>query len=135
MTAVATPELDQEREAWIDAVRALTRDITRWSEEQGWEVSRESKHLKERGLNEYRLPKLSVRAGDRELWVEPIAREIGGGSKGRVDLSAYPTLYRVMLLRSASTGDWRIRTDSGIFLDKPWNKETFAKLFQDLTDA
>jgi hypothetical protein len=50
------------------------------------------------------------------------------GAAGRVDLYAWPTLFRVMLLRSPQDETWAIRTDSGLRWPNPWSEETFAQL-------
>ena len=56
------------------------------------------------------------------------------GSKGRIDLYAWPTLYRVMPLRR-SDDSWVVRTESGIDWPHPWGKETFVELARGLVKA
>jgi hypothetical protein len=77
---------------------------------------------------------LTIRTSHGEVVLEPVARFVMG-AVGRIDLYAYPTLFRVKLLRSSKDGRWLIRTDSGIFLKQPWNEETFLGLVADLTGA
>jgi len=56
-------------------------------------------------------------------------------TSGRVQLSAWPTLFRVMLLHKPGEAEWTIRTDSGIPLRQPWRRETFVSLAKDLLNA
>jgi hypothetical protein len=77
---------------------------------------------------------LTLQTEHGAVMVEPVARVVMG-AVGRIDLYAYPTLFRVMLLRSARDEQWRIRTDSGFFLKQQWNEKTFLELVADLTGA
>jgi len=54
---------------------------------------------------------------------------------GRVQISAWPTLFRVLLLHKSGEEGWIIRTDSGIPIRQPWNRETFISLVRDLLNA
>ena len=66
--------------------------------------------------------------------MEPIARFPRGG-EGVVKFYAFPTLYRVRLIGNADGSEWRVLTDSGIFLHEAWDKENFLRLSNDLLGA
>lgn len=121
-----------ERERWVETVRAFCEEVAAWSEGQGWKVSRKELDLTEDVLRTYTVPMLIIQTARGAVMLEPVARTVMGAN-GRIDLYAYPTLFRVMLLRSSKDGRWLIRTDSGIFLKQPWNKQTFVDLVAGLT--
>lgn len=56
-------------------------------------------------------------------------------ASGRVQLSAWPTLFRVILLRKTDADGWVIRTDSDIPIRRPWNKEAFISVANDLMNV
>jgi hypothetical protein len=118
---------------WREAVDELLTQLRSWFESAGWSVGHESRDITEDLLGTYRVAGLKVQTPDGVLYVEPVARFVGG-AEGRVDLFAFPTLYRVMLLRDGERG-WWIRTDSGIPLRQPWVRDTFIQLGRDLLAA
>jgi hypothetical protein len=134
MSSLAILNSDAERQRWIETVQAFCDELAGWSENQGWTVTRSVKELREEGLGAYAVPMLTIQAPRGTVKVDPVGREVLG-AVGRIDLYAYPTLFRVMLLRSGKDGRWRILTDSGIYLKQPWNETTFAELVTDLTVA
>jgi hypothetical protein len=134
MSTIAMSDTDQERENWIALVRSFSKQVADWATEQGWQVAWKSLDRTEDVLGSYEVPMLIIQTQRRAVMIEPVARDVLGAA-GRIDLYAYPTLFRVMLLRSAENGKWRIRTDSGIFLDRTWNKQTFVRLVDELTEA
>ena len=134
MSAVTSPDPNEERQQWIQTVRSFCDEVTQWSSAQGWRVVPEEMKLTEELLGTYPVPTLNIQTKHGAVVVEPVARVVMG-ALGRIDLYAYPTLFRVMLLRSTKDDRWRIRTDSGIFLRQPWNERTFLDLVTDLTGA
>ena len=70
-------------------------------------------------------------AAQGRLILEPIARGVLE-AQGRVDLYAWPSLFRVMLLHKPLGKDrglaWGMRTESGIDWPQPWGRETFFTL-------
>jgi len=131
-----TIERDSEatRDEWIETVRSFCEETAEWSRAQGWEVAWKDAEVTEALLGTYNVPLLIIQTKRGAVMLEPVARCVMGAN-GRIDLYAYPTLYRVMLLRSARDGRWLIRTDSGIFIKQPWNEETFVSLANDLSVA
>src|SRR5205823_1345349 len=131
---VSTLDPATERERWTQTVQSLCDQVTAWSESQGWQVARKEMEITEELLGAYAVPMLVIQTSHGALMLEPVARLVMG-AQGRIDLYAYPTLFRVMLLRNSRDGRWMIRTDSGIFLRQPWNEETFLSLAADLAGA
>jgi hypothetical protein len=134
MSAVTGLDPKEERERWVQTVRSFCDEITKWSSAQGWLVVPEELQLTEELLGTYTVPTLNIQTKHGAVVVEPVARVVMG-AVGRIDLYAYPTLFRVMLLRSTKDDRWLIRTDSGIFLRQPWSEQTFLDLVADLTGA
>jgi hypothetical protein len=126
--------LRQEAERWPEVVTEFCDQLAEWSRHQGWEVKLETIQVTEDEIGTYSVPQLWIKTTTGTVIAEPIARFVFGG-QGRIDLFAYPTLYRVMLLRDVANNTWRIRTDSGIYLRQPWQEETFADLVADLEAA
>ncbi len=128
--------LDSDRivSEWTDSVRSLLEELAGWFRDEGWTVRWGSRQITEDDLGTYTIKMLEVQTPDGLLFVEPVARLVGSAD-GRVDFYAYPTLYRVMLLRRREGGDWWIRTDSGIPVRHPWSRETFVQLGRDLLSA
>jgi hypothetical protein len=134
MSAATSLDPSEERQQWVQAVRSFCDDVTAWSTSQDWHVVREELSLTEESLGSYTVPTLTIQTRHGTVVVEPVGRLVMGAT-GRIDLFAYPTLFRVMLLRSPRDGGWRIRTDSGIFLRQAWGEGTFLDLVADLTGA
>jgi len=70
--------------------------------------------------------------------LEPIARGTVG-AQGRVDLYAWPSLFRVMLLHKPRGKDrpleWVVRTESGLDWPQAWSRETFLTLADGLLNV
>jgi len=125
---------DAVRAEWLQTLDSLIADVQAWSVAEGWTVTHRTVEIIEDALGKYEAPALTIETPSGAVWLEPIARFVMG-APGRVDLSAYPTMFRVMLLPNGEGGRWRIRTDSGIYIKKPWNAETFVDLALDLSGA
>jgi hypothetical protein len=118
---------------WRDTLDRLVAEVGAWAERRGWRVSRSTRELNEELLGSYSAPVLEIELPSGQVVLEPIARVVMGAT-GRVDLYAWPTLYRVMLLHRAD-GNWIVRTDSGLKWPHPWNEETFVELAAGLSGA
>src|SRR5437588_12250590 len=90
------------REEWVDAVCRLVDDVEGWAAEKGWKTRRVEREINEQAIGRYTVPGLEIDVPEyREGAVlQPIARVVSGGA-GRVDLSAWPTMWRVLLMRDA----------------------------------
>ena len=129
--------LTRLREQWVEQVTALVGEAERWAiaaqDARGWTVERQMHELEEEVVGgTYAVPGLRLSAGDDELRLEPVARGVLHAD-GRVDLYAWPSLYRVMLLRK--NGGWTVRTESGLDWPQAWDRETFLTLADGLLRA
>jgi hypothetical protein len=121
------------REEWLGAVDALGKQVRGWAEQQGWSVDQSEEEVTEEELGTYRVPIWQIHTPRGTALLRPVGREILG-ARGRVDLSAWPTLYRVMLLQKPDQ-NWVIRTESGLNWPHPWKQETFVEVTEGLLGA
>jgi hypothetical protein len=121
------------REEWLNAVDALRGQVREWAEQQGWKVEQSEREITELDLGTYRVPVLQIDTPRGQVVLEPQGQDILGGG-GRVDLYAWPTHYRVMLLRKSGQ-DWVVRTESGLNWPHPWGPSTFAELAEGMARA
>jgi hypothetical protein len=131
------PKLSPEEQArlrdeWLQVFEALSRQVRGWAEKRGWTVTEEPREINEERLGIYQAPVLQIETPHGSAFLEPIARDVAGAD-GRVDLYAWPTHFRVKLLRRPD-GIWYVRTDSGINWPHPWRGETFVELVEGLLD-
>lgn len=129
----AAPIIDE----WTRTVNILADDVESWARERGWMVKRSEEEIREVSIGHYVAPTLAILPPDREgfnLVLQPAARD-AYQSQGRVDLYAYPTMYRVTLERRTLDSPWVVWTDSGIAWPNPWNQETFFDLAERLLAA
>jgi hypothetical protein len=120
------------REEWLSTLGDLMSDLEEWAGAAKWLVDRQDKEITEPLLGTYSAPVLHFKTPNGILYADPIGRDIIGAD-GRVDLCAWPSLHRVMLI--LAEGKWSVLTDSGIDWPQPWGQETFAKLAMSLTKA
>ena len=98
-----------------------------------WTMERRTHEIEEEVVGgAYIIPGLRVTAGDDELRLEPIARGVLHAD-GRVDLYAWLSMFRVMLLRKSD--QWIIRTESGLDWPQACSQETFLMLADGLLRA
>jgi hypothetical protein len=81
--------------------------------------------LDEENLGQYAVPDLVIRLPEGRISMDVIGHDIIG-AEGRVDISAFPSFNRMVLLRKA--GKWRIMTDSMVPWPRPWSKAAFVEL-------
>ena len=102
--------------------------------ESGWSTEwGESREIEEEPLGTYTVPVLTICTPDGWLILEPIARNFPG--RGIVEFYAWPTLFRVRLLRGEEDTNWQVRVDSGFILHEGWNRKNFVRLAGDLLHA
>jgi hypothetical protein len=132
-TRISKKKAAEERACWQRAVSALKEQVEAWARAQGWPVAERSQSVTDDSIGTYEVPILEIDTPKGRVVLEPIGRDILG-AHGRVDLYAWPTHYRVMLLR---TGDdqWVVRTDSGLNWPAPWGDQTFVTLAEGLAEA
>ena len=133
----------QSRHNWESHTEMLADEVQLWAEQEAsardWRVEREEKELAEDVVGgAYRVPVLTIHAPQGRLVLEPIARGTVG-AQGRVDLYAWPSLFKVMLLHTPRGKDrppeWVVRTESGLNWPQPWGRETFLTLAEGLLNA
>ena len=133
----------QNRHNWERDTAMLADDIEAWAGQEaaarGWRAEREEKELAEEVVGgAYRVPVVTIHAPQGRLILEPIARGTVG-AQGRVDLYAWPSLFRVMLLHKPRSKDrsleWVVRTESGLDWPQPWGRETVLTLAEGLLNA
>ena len=128
-TAVKKPsEAVRLRKEWQALVEQLADQVETWATERGWAVHRDVKQIKESGLGTYTVPFVSIHPPSGRVHLDPIARNVCGGSGGRVDLTAWPTSNRMLLLRAGNR--WRIRDDYGVAWREKWSPETFERMVE-----
>lgn len=134
-TATAQPIDIALRDKWLRTVQQLQEQIKTWVYmESGWSTEWEEGHeIQEEPLGTYTVSVLTIHTPNGRLMLEPIARNYPG--RGIVELFAWPTLFRVRLLRGEEDSDWQVRVDSGFILHEEWNRENFVRLAGDLLNA
>lgn len=136
MKAAKSKEVDiLLRDEWLRTIRQLQDQVTLWvSEEPGWSVSEgEARQVQEDLLGVYTAVSLDIETPNGKVILEPIARNYPG--REIVELLAWPSSYRVRLIKNSDWGGWRVRTDSGIYLRQEWNRNNFIILANDLMAA
>ena len=120
----------QSRLDWERDTARLADDVQTWADQEaaarGWRVERTEKELAEEITGRaYRVPIVTIHAPQGRLVLEPITRGTMG-AQGRVDLYAWPSLFRVMLLHR--DGGWVARTESGRDWPQACGRGTFLTL-------
>lgn len=125
--AVANDAGSRARELadWVADVGQLAQEVRAWCETRGWAVSASAKRIEESAYGTYEVPELMIRSPSGPVYLEPVARDVAG-ARGRVDLLAWPSLTRMMLVRKAKR--WVLQTDSGVDWPEPWGEQAFAKV-------
>ena len=139
MATTATPASDSTvtkeriRDQWVQDVTDLVHKVEHWSSSQGWETKITPTTLGEEvtgGI--YTVDQLTIDAPAGRLVLEPVARGTMGAD-GRVDLYAWPSFFRVQILRRGR--QWIVRTESGLDWPQPWDAETFRAIAEGLLRA
>ena len=136
ITKLNPTEAQEAIAEWQSAVSAVLQQVREWiaGGRPKWQIETSSADVTEESSGRYTIPVLEIIAANGRLILEPVGRDVYG-AKGRIDLYAYPSLYRVMLLRSYADGEWVMRTGSGIDWPQPWGKEGFLAVADRLLDA
>lgn len=118
------------KDHWIEQVSILMDDITRWSERLTWSVSRSSKSVSEEHIGNYEVPCLTIHTPSVRLHIDPMGINIIG-AEGRVDILAYPSLNRLLLVRKDNS--WNLFTDAGVPWSQEWGENAFANIAESLS--
>lgn len=133
MATTALKKIDASlREEWLQTVEALSSQIKDWiRQEPEWSFEpEETLEREEPLLGRYIVTTWSIHTPQGEVRLEPMPQDFLG--RRFVELYAWPTLRRVHLLPAPKDFEWKILTDSGIFLRQEWNRENCLLLIQDL---
>src|SRR5262245_19684314 len=125
---------DRLRDEWTRTVLDLEKDVADWAKAEGWDVSASERVVNEESIGVYTVPDLTIETPEGQRLILEVKGRGPADASGRVQLFAWPTLFRVLLLRKPGDG-WIIRTDSGIPPRSTWNRETFITLAKDLLSA
>jgi len=117
----------QKRDHWIVQVSALIDDIATWCEKRGWSVSRSNKSVSEEYIGKYEVPCLTIHAPSVRLHIDPMGLNIIG-AEGRVDILAYPSLNRLLLVRKDDC--WTLFTESRVPWPQEWGEDTFPDIVE-----
>ena len=105
-TLLEEPPTISVREDWTLALTSLQRELTEWSKAEDWQVEATAKSLTEAATGNYTAPELDISTPDGgRLRVEVKGRGPVNAS-GRVQISAWPTLFRVVLLHKPGADGW-----------------------------
>lgn len=121
-----------QRKNWVALLGELADQVESWATSMNWPVARQEKLIEERAIGSYAADVVHIKTPQGILIVEPVAREIMRGD-GRVDMYAFPTLRRVVIVREGDK--WTFYSDSSVRLSKSWKKDNFINLAKDLTSA
>jgi len=130
-----TPEAidwEHKRDDWLAHVKVLMGTIKQWVEQRHWFVDEQEKSVVEDHIGSYAVPTLFIQAPSGKIHVEPVGCNIVG-AEGRVDIEAFPSLSRLLLV--LINGEWKIRTDSRVDWPEPWSEKAFIRLVDALTSA
>lgn len=120
-----------KRIAWIQTVGDLVEQIKGWATTRRWMIAEEMKDVSEDYIGNYRVTSLFIETPYGRVHVDPVGVNIIG-AEGRVDIMAFPSLSRILLVRIGK--EWRLKTESRVDWPKPWGEETFVELVKALTD-
>ena len=137
ITRLSHAEAQKEIREWTAAVDILFRQVQNWiadAHSEGWQLTFSSAEVTEESLGSYGIRVMEINANPGRLILEPVGLDILG-ARGRIDLYAWPSLFRVMLLRSFQEDSWTIRTESGIDWPNPWGKDSFLAIAEQLLAA
>ena len=124
-TTLSPRKAEKERTQWLAVLEQLANQVEDWASKRKWPVNRESKQINETRLGTYAAPVLSILTPSGTIQLDPVARYVAKAD-GRVDLLAWPSLTRMLLIRINNR--WKIKTDSGIDWPEGWTERTFARL-------
>ena len=127
-----TGPVERDRRRWIGVVERLVGQVEAWAKERHWSVRRDPKRVHESRLGDYTVPFLSILTPSGQVHLDPVGRHVAGGD-GRVDLLAWPSLTRMLLIRSGDR--WVLKTDSGVLWPEGWGKQSFERLVEALNAA
>ncbi len=122
-----------KRDEWVRTVTDLCDQVQDWAKQEHWQVKCAQKSLTETNIGSYAIPSLAIKTPEGTVYLDPIGRNIIGAC-GRVDITVYPTMNRMLLVLTAD-GKWQIVHEDRVPWPLPWNAESFVKLVHTLAAA
>ncbi len=110
---------------WLEALEKMMHEAREAAQKEGWYVQKDEKDIRESLLDSYKAPRLRIRAEDKEVVLDPIAR-FGSGRQGVVDLVVMPT-YETAYLVVFKDNNWQIVSPYGSAHRKPFTQRAFVK--------
>lgn len=104
MSQTVSPEV--LRNAWLERLSQLVKQIKQWAEEAGWSTRPIEVSLTDSQLGRYKAPALLMQENAIRVLLEPIARS-APGADGVVDLYLIPAYDDIASLYLCD-GTWRI---------------------------
>jgi hypothetical protein len=115
---------------WSKELADLVSEMGDWAREAGWLVHETKVPIEEDSVGKYIAPGLQIKPPIGHFFVEPLGRDVLG-AEGRIDLYAWPSMHRMMLIRRGAK--WRLLDDNGRAWPKAWSRKTFLDVAQILT--
>lgn len=109
---------------WLGAQKEMMEEARAAAEARGWYVQMDEKEVLESLLGSYKAPRLRIRADDKEVVLDPVAR-FGSGHQGVVDLVVLPT-YETAYLVAFKDGRWQIVSPHGTAHRRPFTQATLV---------
>jgi hypothetical protein len=119
------------KQAWLEAVESLYRDVESWlqpSVTEGLiELRRRPIELREQHLGAYEIDELVLQAGRSEVRFTPVGRLIVG-AQGRIDVHGGPDV--VKLVRLDEHGWVEVSDDEGPYRSYPLTKAQLTRILE-----
>ena len=125
-TSVRPAKLKAE---WLRELDSLFGDIASWCESRKWWVHRDHKTIDCDAFGPYDAPVLMIQSPQGRFMVDPVGHDIVG-AEGRVEIQAWPTFDRMVLIRN--NGRWRIHPDLDFDRPRRWSRDGFFDAVREL---
>jgi hypothetical protein len=129
------PVVNEEKKKgeWVEDVRQLIASIKKWAERRRWLVDVHEKKVREEPYGSYVVPELFIRTPQlQKLVIDPVGLGVIGAD-GRVDIEAFPSLHRFVLVRQDR--QWTLLTDSMVEWPEKWGEPAFLGIVEALGKA
>jgi hypothetical protein len=124
---------EQRKKEWVEDVRQLIASIQKWTERKGWLIDVHEKTVREGPYGSYVVPELFIRTPQlQKLAIDPVGLDVIGAD-GRVDIEAFPSLHRFVLIRQDR--QWTLLTDSMVEWPEKWGRKAFLGIVEALGKA
>jgi hypothetical protein len=111
---------------WRQSIEELRELLSRWVADLGWTVDVRLIPGTQKPVSD-----LTIRTPDGEIDID-IKTPWNEDGPSRIEVRSYPNLRRIRLVRKKGEASWRILTDSGVYIHKPFDQKTFLEVVEDL---